>query len=115
VAVVLDMHSRKIVDWAMASARSAALVCAALQVSIVQRNPTFELIVHRDVGRAMRQHPTSGGAGQESPGGQREAQEQLSGKSQNKRRHEAVFTESKNGSWLAEGLCQSCRSNKRYC
>ena len=38
LATVLDLHSRKIIGWAMANARPAGLVCAALQMAIVQRN-----------------------------------------------------------------------------
>ena len=36
LAAVLDLHSRKIVGWAKATAMPAALVCAALQMAIVQ-------------------------------------------------------------------------------
>ncbi len=50
LAVVLDLYSRKIVGWAMAAAMPAALVCAALQMAIVQRNPASGLIVHSDRG-----------------------------------------------------------------
>jgi putative transposase len=50
LAAVLDLHSRKIVGWAMSSAMPAALVCAALQMAIVQRNPAAGLIVHSDRG-----------------------------------------------------------------
>ena len=50
LAAVLDLHSRKIVGWAMAKAMPAALVCAALQMAIVQRNPALGLIVHSDRG-----------------------------------------------------------------
>ena len=35
LAAVLDLHSRKIVGWAMANAMPAALVCTALQMAIV--------------------------------------------------------------------------------
>ena len=35
LAAVLDLHSRKIVGWAMTSALPAALVCAALEMAIV--------------------------------------------------------------------------------
>ena len=45
LAVVLELHSRKIGGWAMAAATPAALVCAALQMAIVQRNPAKGLIV----------------------------------------------------------------------
>ena len=50
LAAVLDLHSRKIVGWAMAPEMPAALVCAALQMAIVQRNPRAGLIVHSDRG-----------------------------------------------------------------
>lgn len=50
LAAVLDLYSRKIVGWAMAPAMPAALVCAALQMAIVQRNPAPGLIVHSDRG-----------------------------------------------------------------
>ena len=50
LAAVLDLHSRKIVGWAMSPAMPAALVSAALQMAIVQRNPAAGLIVHSDRG-----------------------------------------------------------------
>ena len=50
LAAVLDLHSRKIVGWAMAPQMPATLVCAALQMAIVQRNPGAGLIMHSDRG-----------------------------------------------------------------
>ena len=50
LAVVLDLHSRKIVGWAMAPSMPATLVCAAVQMAIVQRNPDAGLVVHSDRG-----------------------------------------------------------------
>ena len=50
LAAVLDLHSRKIVGWAMAAGMPAGLVCAALQMAIVQRNPAPGLMVHSDRG-----------------------------------------------------------------
>lgn len=50
LAAVLDLYSRKIVGWAMASNMAAELVCAALQMAITQRNPAAGLIVHSDRG-----------------------------------------------------------------
>jgi len=50
LAAVLDLYSRKIVDWVMSPAMPAALVCAALQMAIVQRNSAAGLIVHSDRG-----------------------------------------------------------------
>ena len=50
LAAVLDLHSRKIVGWAMAPGMPAALVCAALQMAIVQRHPAAGLVVHSDRG-----------------------------------------------------------------
>ena len=50
LAAVLDLHSRKIVGWAMAPEMPATLVCAALYMAIVQRNPGPGLVVHSDRG-----------------------------------------------------------------
>ena len=50
LAAVLDLHSRKIVGWAMAPQMPATLVCAALQMAIAQRNPEPGLVVHSDRG-----------------------------------------------------------------
>ena len=50
LAAVLDLHSRKIVGWAMAPSMPAGLVCAALQMAVMQRNPAPGLIVHSDRG-----------------------------------------------------------------
>ena len=50
LAAALDLHSRKIVGWAMAPEMPATLVCAALQMAIAQRNPHPGLIVHSDRG-----------------------------------------------------------------
>ena len=47
---VLDLHSRKVVGWATSPAVPAGLVCAALQMAIVQRNPAPGLVVHSDRG-----------------------------------------------------------------
>ena len=50
LAAVLDLHSRKIVGWAMAPEMPATLVCAALQMALAQRNPGAGLIVRSDRG-----------------------------------------------------------------
>ena len=50
LAAVLDLHSRKIVGWAMTTAMPAALVCAALQMAVAQLNPAKGLLVHSDRG-----------------------------------------------------------------
>lgn len=50
LAAVLDLHSRKIVGWAMAPQMPAELVCAALQMAIAQRNPAPGLVLHSDRG-----------------------------------------------------------------
>jgi putative transposase len=50
LAAVLDLHWRKVVGWAMSSAMPAGLVCAALQMAIVQRNPARGLLAHSDRG-----------------------------------------------------------------
>jgi len=50
LAAVLDLHSRKLVGWAMAPTMPAELVCAALQMAICQRAPEPGLVVHSDRG-----------------------------------------------------------------
>jgi transposase InsO family protein len=50
LAVVLDLFARKVVGWAMAPDMQATLVCRALQLAIVQRQPAAGLIVHTDRG-----------------------------------------------------------------
>jgi putative transposase len=49
LAVVLDVWSRKIVGWAMASHLRTSLVTAALDMAITQRSPT-NVIHHSDQG-----------------------------------------------------------------
>lgn len=48
LAVVLDLYSRRVVGWAMASRLSAALVSAALRQAIGQRQPASGIIHHSD-------------------------------------------------------------------
>ncbi len=50
LAAVLDLYSRKIVGWAMAPTMPASLVCSALRMAIVQRQPAAGLIMHSDRG-----------------------------------------------------------------
>ena len=50
LAAVLDLHSRKIVGWAMGAQMTAQLVCDALQMAITSRKPSGALIVHSDQG-----------------------------------------------------------------
>ena len=55
LAAVLDLHSRKIVGWTMAPEMPAAMVRAALQMALAQRNPWAGLIVHSDRGTPSTQ------------------------------------------------------------
>ena len=50
LAAVMDLYSRKIVGWAMAPRMPAQLVCDALKMAIVSRQPAAGLIVHSDQG-----------------------------------------------------------------
>ena len=50
LAAVLDLHSRKLVGWAMAPNMPADLVCTALHLAICQRAPAPGLVVHSDRG-----------------------------------------------------------------
>jgi putative transposase len=50
LAVVLDVFSRMVVGWAMASHMRADLVCEALQMAVGERSPAEGLIHHSDRG-----------------------------------------------------------------
>lgn len=50
LAMVLDLYSRKVIGWAMATAMPAELVCRALRMALQQRAPAPGLIVHTDRG-----------------------------------------------------------------
>ena len=50
LAAVMDLFSRKIVGWAMASYMPAELVCTALQMAITRRQPPAGLVMHSDRG-----------------------------------------------------------------
>ncbi len=58
LAAVLDLFSRKVVGWAMASSMPAQLVCSALSMAITSRCPPAGLLVHSDRGSqyASAQH-----------------------------------------------------------
>ena len=46
----MDLYARKIVGWALASHMRASLVCSALNMAIVARQPVPGLVVHTDQG-----------------------------------------------------------------
>ena len=50
VAAVLDLHSRKVVGWAMSSRIDAALVQEALRMALGRRGPAAGLMHHSDRG-----------------------------------------------------------------
>ncbi len=50
LAVVLDVWSRRVVGWAMASHLRTELVLDALEMAIMQRRPTTQTIFHSDQG-----------------------------------------------------------------
>jgi transposase InsO family protein len=50
LAAVMDLHSRKIIGWAMSPTMPAALVCQALQMAVGQRQPSVGLMLHSDRG-----------------------------------------------------------------
>ena len=50
LAVVLDLHRRKIVGWAFAQSLPTALPLAALQMALTQRRPARDLLHHRGGG-----------------------------------------------------------------
>lgn len=50
VVALLDMHTRRIVGWAMQGQLDASVAVRALQMAIAQRRPAAGLIVHSDRG-----------------------------------------------------------------
>jgi len=56
LAAVMDLHSRKIIGWAMSPTMPAALVCQALQMAIGQRHPPAGLMLHSDRGSQYASH-----------------------------------------------------------
>ena len=50
LAVVLDLHSRKVVGWAFAQSLHTALPLAALRMALGQRRPARGLLHHSDRG-----------------------------------------------------------------
>lgn len=50
LAVVMDLYSRKIIGWAMASTMPAELVCRALRMALNARKPSAGLMMHSDRG-----------------------------------------------------------------
>lgn len=51
LAVMLDLHSRRVVGWSMSERNDVALVTGALRMAILQRRPDAGLIHHTDRGR----------------------------------------------------------------
>ena len=56
LAVLLDLHSRKIVGWSMSDKNNQALVLDALTMAIERRRPPPELIHHTDRGQLYAAH-----------------------------------------------------------
>jgi putative transposase len=56
LAVLLDLHSRKVVGWAMQSRIDAALVQEALRMALGRRRPSAGLIHHSDRGSQYACH-----------------------------------------------------------
>ena len=50
MAVLIDLHSRAIVGWAMSNRINTELVKAALEMAIERRRPSTGLLVHSDRG-----------------------------------------------------------------
>ncbi len=59
LAVVLDLYSRRVVGWSMASHLSGTLVIAALRMAIKARQPPARLIHHSDQGVQICQRTVS--------------------------------------------------------
>ena len=56
LAAVMDLHSRKIIGWAMSPAMPAELVCRALRMALRARQPGAGLMLHSDRGAQYASH-----------------------------------------------------------
>ena len=56
LAAVMDLHSRKIIGWAISPTMPAELVCQALRMAIGQRQPMAGLMLHSDRGSQYASH-----------------------------------------------------------
>ncbi len=56
LAVVVDLFSRKVIDWSMQSRITKGLVLDALLMALWRRNPKSKLIVHSDQGSQYTSH-----------------------------------------------------------
>ena len=56
LAAVMDLHSRKIIGWAMSPTMPAELVCRALRMALGQRQPGAGLMLHSDRGSQYASH-----------------------------------------------------------
>ena len=56
LAAVMELHSRKIIGWAMSPTMPAELVCRALRMALGQRQPGAGLMLHSDRGSQYASH-----------------------------------------------------------
>lgn len=56
LAVLLDLHSRKVVGWAMSDTNDRALVLGALAMAVASRRPVSGLLHHTDRGSQYASH-----------------------------------------------------------
>ena len=57
LAGVMDLHSRKIVGWAMDKRMTSDLVCNAFKMAVTHRQPGFGLLHHSDRGSQYASQP----------------------------------------------------------
>ena len=56
LAVVIDLYSRKVVGWSMASRMQTSLALTALLMAVWRRKPTSKVIIHSDQGSQFTSH-----------------------------------------------------------
>jgi putative transposase len=56
LAAVMDLHSRKLIGWALSPIMPAELVCRALRMALGQRQPGSGLMLHSDRGSQFASH-----------------------------------------------------------
>jgi putative transposase len=59
LAAVIDLYSRKVVGWSMASRMQTSLALNALLMAVWRRKPTDTVIVHPDQGKYYKDWPSA--------------------------------------------------------
>lgn len=59
LTVVVDLFSRKVIDWSMQTRMTKNIVLNALLIAVWRRNPRKQVLVHSDQGSQYTSHEGS--------------------------------------------------------